>query len=326
MGRMWIVMALAAATSWAWGQGPTSDDLQRLVAEKNYSRALQKITAGLALKGPAARTVNRYELYLLKGECHLQMRAMSHAAEAYAAAAKEPTASPPERAVAAAHEMLVKQAKGLAYTPKASPDKGRPAPIDISDKESRRRAFAALLADELAASEGKLANAKTSKALGAIAAMFKPLVTLEGIELAATGNGEAPKIKAIQADLAERAKRAVADALRGLSKRVGEVDKEANTYVETYIEKQDPYSRFPRIIREKVYKKRGLSDAHTKELQETNATCDKIPLAMAEMAEGLRAPEKEFEPFTAEAGRIRKEVDRLLDTDYQRVYREIPRK
>src|SRR5688572_33430088 len=95
--------------------------------------------------------------------------------------------SPADQAVAAAHELLVKQAKGFAYTPKTSPqtptaEKGRAAPIDILEKESRKRAFAALLADEMAANEAKLANARTAKALGAIAAMFKPLAVMEGIE------------------------------------------------------------------------------------------------------------------------------------------------
>jgi hypothetical protein len=238
--------------------------------------------------------------------------------------------------VAAAHELLVRQSKGLAYTPKTSTEKGaRPSPIDILDKPSRKRAFAALLADEMAANEGKLAAAKASKALGGIAAMFRPLATWEGLERAAgaatTGDaggegGEAPRVAAIRADLAERARRAVAEALREIDKRVRAVDKEANTYVETYIEKQDPFSRFPRIVREKVYKKKGLSDEQTKDLQEANRTVDRIPQAMGELAEGLGAAEKSFEPFAEEAGRIRKEVDRLLDTDYQRVYREVPKK
>jgi len=262
---------------------------------------------------------------MLKGECHLRAKAFSPAAEAFAAAAKDPQAAPSERAIAAAHGMLIKQSKGPAYTPKpVPPDKTRPAPIDILDPESRKRAFAAMLADELAANEAKLAEAKAAKTLGPVAAVFKPLAAMEGLELAAAG--DAVKIRAIEGDLADRAKRNIADALRALSKRVGEIDKDANTFVELYQDEQDPLAPFPFPVRRRVYKRKGPTNAQLAELQQGNATCDRLPQAVNEMAEGLRVPEKTFENFAEEAGRIRKEIDRLLDTDYLRVYKEIPKK
>jgi hypothetical protein len=327
--------AVAVIGAWAFGaaaQAPSSEEIHRLMGEKNYAQALQKITAGLALRGGAARAVNRYELLMLKGECHLQLKASSYAVDAFAAAAKDPSASAPERAVAAGYETLVRQAKGFAYTPRVAAGaaggagKARPAPIDILDPESRRRAFEALLADELAANEPKVAAAKASASLDPIAALFKPLWTMEGLERASTKDGGAPRVTALAGELTDRAKRILADALRGVAKRVGEIDKEANTFVETYQDVQDPFAVFPKPVRERVYKRKGLTDGQVNELRQAIGTCDRIPRALPALAEGLHAPGQAFEPFADEAARIRKDADRLLATDFMRVYKEIPKK
>jgi hypothetical protein len=267
---------------------------------------------------------------MLKGECHLQTKATRLALEAYAAAIKE-APSDRERALAAAQEMLIKSSKAFAYTPKttAAPapqpgtDKPRPAPIDILNPDSRKKAFAALLADELAANDAKFKSAKASKALPPIAQMFPTLAMMEGLELAASGGtGEAERVKALRADLTDAAKKTVAEALRAMSKRLGEIDKTANTFVEFYQESIDALAR---PVMTKMYKKKGLTDAQSKELAETNATCDKLAPALAELGKALKADEKTFEPFSEEAARIRKEVDRVLDTDYLHVYRELPK-
>jgi hypothetical protein len=330
MIRTVLLTAALAIGAWACGaaaQAPSSEEIHRLIGEKNYGQALQKITAGLALRGDAGKAVNRYELLMLKGECHLQLKASSYAADAFAAAAKDPLASAPERAVAAGHEMLVRQAKGFAYTPRAQPaDKSRPAPIDILDPESRRRAFEALLADELAANEPKVAATKASRSLDAMAALFKPLAVMEGLERASTKDGDAPRVKALQSELTDRAKRNLADALRAVGKRVGEIDKEANTFVEGFQDVQDPFAYYPRPVRERIYKRKGLTDAQVNELRQANATCDKLPRVLPAMAEGLHAPDRAFEPFADEAARIRGDVDRLLATDWMRLYKEIPKK
>ena len=320
----------AVVVAWAplvHAQAPSSEEIHRLMGEKNYGAALQKITAGLALRGEAAKAANRYELLMLKGECHLRQKANSYAVDAFAAAAKDPLASPPERAVAAGHEMLLRQSKGFAYTPRASgADKGRPAPIDILDPESRRRAFAALLADELAASESKVAAAKASRSLDPIVALFKPLAAMEGLERASSKDGDAPRVKALETELADRAKRNLADALRAVAKRVGEIDKEANTFIEGFQDVQDPLTPYARPVRERVYKHKGLSDAQVNELRQANATCDRVPRVLPALAEGLHAPAEAFEPFGDEAARIRRDVDRLIATDWMRVYKEIPKK
>src|SRR4051812_11702849 len=311
------------------------EELHRLIAEQQYAPALQKITAALALKGPAAKSVDRYQLFMLKGECLLQTKSTRLALDAYTAAIKE-AAGDRDRSLAEAHETLVKESKGFGYTPKTSTTaattppntpKPRPAPIDILNLGSRKKAFAALLADELAANDAKIKAAKTSKALPPIAQLFTPLSKMEGIELASLNDsagegGEAVKVKAVRVELIDAAKKIVAEALRGMSKRLSEIDKSANTFVEFY---QESIDAFARPVMTKMYKKKGLTDPQTKELTETSTTCDKLTPALTELAKGLGAQDKTFDPFSEEAARIRKEVDRVLDTDYLRVYRELPK-
>jgi len=333
----WIVVFLTIVMTGSFSasaqQSANLEELQRLVSEQQYAPALQKITAALALKGPAAKSVDRYQLFMLKGECLLQTKATRLALDAYAAAIKE-AASDRDRSLAEAHETLVKESKGFAYTPKsssaaappASPNvaKPRPAAIDILNLESRRKAFAALLADELAANDAKIKAAKVGKALPPIAQLFGPLSKMEGIELASLNDsgGEAVKVKAVRGELIDAAKKIVAEALRGMSKRLSEIDKSANTFVEFY---QESIDAFARPVMTKMYKKKGLTDPQTQELTQTSATCDKLAPALTELARGLGAQEKTFEPFSDEAARIRKEVDRVLDTDYLRVYQQLPK-
>jgi tetratricopeptide (TPR) repeat protein len=318
-----FLFAASLASPSATAQTATTDEIQALVKEGQYPQALQKIAASLQLRGAAAQSVDRSQLYMLKAECHLQQKAGTMAAESYASAAKE-AADPKAKAIAAAHEALVKQSKALAYSPKSTPKGQRPEPIDILPAENRKRAFAAMLADELAAMEPKLKAARAGKTLVPIAALFKPLATVEGVEIAATGSNE--KAAALRKELTEQSRKTTAEALRVISKRLGEIDKDANTFEVFYREIPDINSRVPGMIRQKAYRKRGLSNQATKELQEVNATCDKIAPALAELATGLGTEPKTFDALTEEAARIRRESDRVLDTDYQREFSEIPKR
>jgi hypothetical protein len=319
----WIIgCVVAVASVSAAGQ---ADDIRQLVAERQYPQAMQRITAALALKGAAGKAVDRYALFMLKGECHLQTKMIPQANDAYANAAKEPAATDAERAVAVAYGALLKATKAYAYTPRrVTATEGHASPIDILDKENRRRAFLAMLADEQAANEAKFKAAKAAKSLPPIAETFKPLAAMEGYERAATD--DVVKVKELRGELLAKSKKILADALRDMSKRVGDVGKEANTFYETV---QEVYGRapngFPTTRKERVFKKKGLTEANTDLLKEATTTCDKLTLALGEVAKGLGVEETELDPFGDEARRVRKEVDKILDTDYLKTYRELPK-
>jgi hypothetical protein len=316
-------LLLIAGAPAARGENPALDDLRALVRDRQYAEALKQIASALQLKGPAAKGVDRYNLLLLKAECHLQSKATSMALESYALAAKE-APDPAAKSVAQAHEHLLKQSKAFAYQPRSPAGPPKPAVIDILDVESRKKAFAALFLDEQRLAEPKLKAAREARSLLPIAAAVSAIDPLEGLERAATGDAE--KVSSMRKELTTQAQKATADALRDLNKRLSDIDKEANTFVPFYQETYDPAFRFPKPIREKVYKKKGLTDAQTKALHEVTITCDKVPPALSELAKALRTEEKSFDPQSEEAGRIRREADRVLDTDYQRIYKEIPKK
>jgi hypothetical protein len=325
-----FLTALSAAAAPA-----AESDLHELIAGGHYPEAMQKITAALALKGPAAQAVDRCDLYLMKAECHLQLRALPLAISAYDHAAQEAALQADERrhALALAHIALLRASKAFTYTPKTTPDhantppdKTRPKPIDLFDPAHRRQAFAALFLDQLAALEPQLKAARAATSLPPIAACIKALDELEALERAASEDGtETQKVTILRKALTEHVQKLLADAFRTLSARIGDIDKEAGTYVEFYEEAIDPFNTAPQFRRRKAWKKKGLTPADTKTLEAATQTCDQVALALPQLATGLKQEEKTFAPAEAEAGRLRKEVERILDTDYLKVYHTPPK-
>lgn len=308
--------------------GTAPSDIHQLVAERHYPAAMLKITAALALKGSAAKTVDRADLFMMKGECHLQMHALTLAIAAFDNAAKEAALNSDARlaSIAAAHAALLRASKAFAYTPRTAPDKSRPVPIDILDPARRRQAFLAMLVDQLAAAEPKLKAARTATRLPPIAACFKPLDEMEGLELAAKENStQAEKVTALRKELTGSARKLLADSFRSMSQRIGDIDKEAGTYLEFYEDIPDPFGAPAAFRRRKAWKKKGLTDSDTQELEAATVTCDQVGAALTELTTGLKQEEKTFDPAETEAGRIRKEVERILDTDYLKIYRTPPK-
>jgi hypothetical protein len=219
---------------------------------------------------------------------------------------------------------LVKRSRGPTFTPAGRGADGKPrAAIDVSTGAGRRAAFAALFEEELAANRQKLAALKDATTLGPVLDLLKPLNTLEGLETAAGGaTGKAERTRELMGEAAGRAKQVLAAALRDLGGRVTAIDKEANTLIEFYRDTEDPNAYLPRPIKEKAYKRRGLTEPRLRELRELGGTADRVPEALAVIAQGVRAEEKDFAALAEEAGRVRKDVDRLLDTDYERVFTE----
>src|SRR5512133_3800960 len=101
-----VVSLVSVVVAPVRADNPMIDDVRALVRDRQYAEALKQIAGALQLKGPAAKGVDRYNLYLLKGECHLQSKAVGLAQESYALAAKEaPDAA--AKSVALAHAMLL---------------------------------------------------------------------------------------------------------------------------------------------------------------------------------------------------------------------------
>src|SRR3954454_17215687 len=147
-----LITCLGLATSLRGADAPsspTTDDVKQALDKKDYGTAVKTASRLLALHGNAAAGLNRYELFTLKGEGHLGLKAMPMAIESYQYAMKE-TSDPHELAVCRATILLFRRASGTTYTPKTTPPGGtRPAPINLLDRDQRKAAFGALLDDEL---------------------------------------------------------------------------------------------------------------------------------------------------------------------------------
>ena len=319
-------------------QPATPEEIKLLITDANYKDALQKIASSLSLRGDAGSKVDRYQLYMLKAECHLRMKVPTMAAEAYTLAAKE-AADDKSQNFAAAHELLMRRQRGLAYSATARPKGQPPAPIDIIDVDSRKKAFAALHADEIAALQPKLAVARKSTGLAPLFELFKQVPRLEAIESAANApagsfaltpvSTDAPQTSQLLAELAEQSRKLIDTSLRDTAKRVAAIDKEVNQFKEITREVIDPTVRSPFGVRykmEKAYKKVGPSDNHVKELQTISTTADQVAQAAQMLAEGVPAQAKGFETLITETARIKKETDRILDADYTTVYKDLPTK
>ncbi len=331
VGRMiWmaaVVVAMVVAME-ARAADTAVDAVRVLVKDGQYPAALQRIAATLSLTGPAAAGVNKYELYMLKAECHLHTKQATLASDAYDKAATA-TKSEDPRSIALAHALLVKRSQEMAYKPKPAPA-AKPGgavkaadPIDIVDAEMRKRAFAALFKDEMAANDAKFKAAEKAKALPPILEALKTLSTLQGIELSATG--DAPKSKEMLKTLAEHTRQLLSTSLADISKRVSAIDRQATAWVEFTYEATVPYKNTAKVQRTKAWKRKGLTDSELSELKGDGATCDKIPAAVAMIAESLKTDAKEFAQFDTEAARIKKEIGRLLDIDYQQVSHTAPK-
>src|SRR3954466_7136488 len=104
-----IVCSLFAA-SFARGQAadplPSMQELQQLQTEKQWQPLLQKLSRALSLRGDAAKTFDRYELFMMKGEAHAQLKQPAPAASAFADAVKEAGADKNRAAVAGSTALL----------------------------------------------------------------------------------------------------------------------------------------------------------------------------------------------------------------------------
>jgi len=315
----WLMLLVAFSARAA--DSPAVADARAMMTSGDYAPALQKIAQALALKTPTATAI-RYDLFMLKGECHLSLKQSNLAIEAWENAIKT-AATDDQRAIALAHELLVKRSQQFAYQPKSPA--GKPlAPIDILEANSRKRAFAALLADELALIDPKVKTAMKAKSLPPILEAIKATSALLGLELAATG--ETAKSHEMLKSLTEQTRKLLAGVIADMNKRVTAIDKEASVFIEFWYDAYVPIANTARVQRERAWRRKGLTDAQLKELQTLGTTCDQIPSAIETITQALKSEGKELAPFAEDATRTRKEIARVLDVDYQQVFHTPPKK
>ena len=331
---------------------PTTDEMHQLFNEGKYKETLQKLSRVLALKGGAGKAYDRHDLLVLKAETHLRQKESSAASTAFELAAKE---APDEKAKATdvASAMLVKRSRNLTFTPtakkasaggaggpggagavaagagaKAGVEGGAKAgaapsgPIDITDPEKRKEAFAAMFAEQKQQVAPKLKAGTAAKSLPPLVEALQATGPLRTLELAATG--EDAEAKAMVQDLSQRAQKMMGDALKQMTTAVTEIEAAANDYRPVATAVRNPLGGAG-VMMERGYRKRGLMTPDVQELKRIVSDCQRLVPATNELADALGASGEEFKQIGKDAAALHDKAKTVLTHDYANEYTRAPR-
>lgn len=306
LGIMLLTGSVRAAAPAAEGT-PSMEQLQALLQQGKYQEVIRGAQKALALKGPAAQGLDRYELFMLRGEAALRAKANAQAIESYVSAAKE-TDDPGKKSEARAMEILVKKSKAQGYQPKSTTRPaagGKPAgPIPIMEEADRKAAFEALYADELTAAAPKIKAANAATALGPIVEVARMLGDLNAIETAGTGSAE--QTKKIAADLGAQSHLLIDGALKGINKRVEECWQQGSRTRES--------TRAGGGTGQRLYGLMGLTSVETNDLKAAIANCEKIAPVANDLATVTGGAELTAD--AREAERLLNRAKEVLNYDY----------
>jgi hypothetical protein len=222
---MCVVVATAGAApppdrAPAADRNPGMGDVRDLYEQGDYPRLLQQVARALAVKGKAAKDYDRYELLVLKGEGHLNLKNPAASAEAFDEAAKF-AADEQSAALARSMAELVRRTKGQPYTPPARKGQPPPAPIDVLDRKQRPAAFAGLFEEYEAKVKAAVKTASDSRQLPPILDAMRMLYDLRWLELAVTSK-DTTTVE-LAAPLTGRAQSLMSRAVKDMSRTVEEI-------------------------------------------------------------------------------------------------------
>ena len=257
-----ILVVVLAFASIARSADVTLADAKADFDAAQYQPCLQKISRALQTRDAAAPdSPLRCDLFMLRGECLLQMKQGASAADAFRMAARIVDKSDDLHRLSAASAMvtLITASRNLVYTPKPPADSG---PINIVPLDSRKQAMTALYNDRLAAAKPKIDAATDSTSLAPINDLLPALRDLYLIEDASTG--DTAQTKPLLTSLGEHARKLINSELTRLSRRIEFISEAASE--PTYVD----YSS------SQVYNRRGLSSTDQDELRDACNYLEKI--------------------------------------------------
>jgi hypothetical protein len=279
---------------------PTSDQLHKLYDDGNYPELLKQLR--IVLEEKDQTHVDRFDLFKLKGEALLHMKSDLQAADAFRDAAKA-SKSEDEASLARATEALLRQTHAGSYTPRShrpSSAASQPvASIDVLATDSRKRAFAAMLEDELDAKSHQIDSAKKATSLPPIVSIAPTLGTLQDLEHAATGSNE--KTGAMAKAVGDRARELVKPTLSKMTQRVDELDKKASGQ-----------ARSTGKGSSKQRGHRGLTTPEMDELSEIASTCDDISKGLTDLGKKLGTGGGDFAAEVNSAQQAKKSAEEAM--------------
>lgn len=295
-----VLIALLLTTA---SRAASLDDLRKLYGAQQYQDVVREASKLLALRGEAARDIDRGALYSLKAESHLRLRQASLAADAFAAGAKE-TDDANRAAYLRATALVIKRAKNNAYQPKG--DAKASQPIDVLDESSRRAAIKALYADESADVDARVKT--ILRGGGNLPAIFDAAAQIRGLtdlERAATESDDVSRNRLLE--LGDEAHDRMQSSLKQMTNHTDVISRRAN-------EKHR--------VGDNVYAKRGLGPGDADALQDIQNTCDKIPPAIERLVKDLGTDADRFKDCADEATKVHDRAHAVQITDYTGFYGE----
>lgn len=302
------------------------EELHQLYNDGQYQPLLRKIAKVLALKGEAARLYDRYDIFMLRGNAQLAIKAPTLAIAAFEDAQKA-AGDDSQRAVAHATEILLRKSTAMKYKPGTGlPDRQKKklkegekdpdAPIDIVSLESRKAAFVSLWADSMAASMGWMNAAKEARTLPGVTSAVKNVVDLRAIEIATTGKDD--KSRAMLDELAGRAADLIAAEIATQKTRVDVIAAAADEEIQETVRQPDPNNITGTVDVTRRHK-RGLDAKGMMQLNDVMKTCRRITPAVEELAANLPIDATRLRGIIVDNEAVIARAQTVLQTDYRGV-------
>jgi hypothetical protein len=288
---------------------PSVDAVQAAIDSKDYSTAIKLAAKVLALKGPAAAGISRFQVLMMKGDAQAGMKSISTAVMTYKSAMKE-TKDVKEIALARWTAELFRTAGSTTYTPKmiavGVPKRG---PFDLMVPEQRKEAFGALLDDNLSALDPKIKTATVSQSLPQIWPVLQQVIDLAALDEIANGSDD--KTNTVASSLLDHSRNLLSNALKENWARLGDIDSHANqtTTVPTQAYVNNT------LITQTVTKKNGLSDSNKTELNNMITTAQKIRDA-AGVFMNVAKTDQGWTTIQSDADRVASKASDVLNADY----------
>jgi hypothetical protein len=279
------------------------EQLRVMFDDGQYQDVLKQIAKVMSLRrgggsGVVVGASDRHEIFALKAESHLRLGQNDSAIDAFGDAAE---AAPDEHvaSIDRATVILLQKSKRSAYAPRQPGPDPESKPIDIVNKESRRRAFRALFNDERAEAQPTIEAARNAERLAPLLEAAAQVARLRQIELAAGGDGESAKL---MSPLSKRARSLMCDETKSIEKRVDQIEKSAN--------------KKKKMGSTSVYRKQGLGRDDPKELKEQMQTASRIAEAAEQLGRTIADDQEDFDQIRTDARHAAEHAQRVLTADY----------
>ena len=226
--RVTLSLLFATAVAHAADSLPTSDEIQAMVDAKNWPGVLLATNRTLVLKGLAAESYDRVDLWTKKAEAQLHLNQFVPASQSMAKAAAEKAAKPEQADQALALSALFRHCDAKGY--KSSAKLGTIKTFNVLDPAGRTDALAALFEGGYANITQELDRIKAAIDSKALLPLVKDIAELRPVDRVVNKSNEKSDAleKTLAGNFADQAKKWADPA----NKRIDELAKLGDERVE----------------------------------------------------------------------------------------------